>query len=138
VDRLGAGKPHAAAVFDDEMTTAELLEQWREATRAAELAERLASLARASVERSDRDSAGAQEIAKIAERAARHAERAAKIAREAADRAMTFASENRASYLADAEAAAMTTREEEAAARDRYHAAEREAHVRHPGESTDS
>ena len=66
-------------------TTGELLEQWREATRAAELAERLANLARTSVERSDRDSIAAQEIAKVAERAARHAERAAKIAREAAE-----------------------------------------------------
>lgn len=113
------------------MTTSELLEQWREATRAAELAERLAKLAKTSVERSDRDLIGAQEIAKIAERAAKHAERAAKIAREAAERATAFAAENRSGYLADAEAAVVSTREEEAAARGRYHEAEAAARDRH-------
>lgn len=118
-------------MIDEPLTPAELLEQWREATRAAELAERLANLARMSVERSDRDSVAAQEIAKIAERAAKHAERAAKIAREAAIRATAFASENRSEYLAEAEDTAGITREEESAARDRYHDAERAAHDRH-------
>ena len=121
---------HAPRVDEERLTTADLLEQWREATRAAELAERLAKLARTSVERSDRDSVAAQEIAKIAERAARHAERTAKIAREASDRALAFASENRAGYLAEAEATADDTRQEEMAARDRYRDAERVARVR--------
>ena len=112
------------------MSTGDLLEQWREATRAAELAERLAKLAQLSVERSDRDSVAAQEIAKIAESAARHAERAAKIARQASDRAMAFASENRSGYLAEADAAVTTSRDEESAARDRYHAAEEAARER--------
>ncbi len=112
------------------MTTAQLLEQWRETTRAAELAERLANLARASVERSDRDSVAAQEIAKIAEQAAKHADRTARIAREAAERALAFAAENRSGYLADAEAAVTSTREEELTARDRYHEAERRARER--------
>jgi len=115
------------------MTTAELLEQWRDATRAAELAERLAKLAEVSVERSDRDATLAREIAQIAERAAKHAERAAKIAREAANRATAFASENRSGYLADATAAVTSTREEETVARDRYHDAERAAGDRHLG-----
>jgi hypothetical protein len=113
------------------MTTGELLEQWREATRAAELAERLAKLARASVEHSDTDAVAAQEIAKLAQRAAKHAERTARIAREASDRALAFATENRSVSLADADAAVVETREEETAARDRYHEAERAARDRH-------
>ncbi|HJP87931.1 MAG TPA: hypothetical protein VJ850_02725 [Candidatus Limnocylindrales bacterium] len=113
-------------MLDDEpLTTTELLEQWRDATRAAELAERLAKLARVSVERSDKDSAAAQEIAKIAERAAKHAERTAKIAREAADRALAYAKENRGGYLAEAETTATESRDAESAARERYHEAER-------------
>ena len=122
-------------MLDEPLTTAELLEQWREATRAAELAERLANLARISVERSDQDSVAAQEIAKVAERAAMHAERAAKIAREAAVRATTFASENRSAYLAEAEDTVVSTRDEEGAARHRYHEAERAAHERHLDDS---
>ena len=118
------------------MSTGELLEQWREATRAAQLAERLADLAKASVERSDKDAASAQEIAKIAEQAAKHADRAARIARQAADRAAAFASENRAVHLAEADDAVGATRAEETAARDRYHGAEQEARARH-GEDAD-
>jgi hypothetical protein len=119
-----------AAVIDEPLSTSELLEQWRDATRAAELAERLAQLARVSAERSDKDSVAAQEIAKIAERAAKHAERTARIAREAADRAMAYAQENRSANLAGAEAAATETRANESAARVRYHDAERAVHER--------
>jgi hypothetical protein len=125
-------------VFEEPMTTSELLEQWREATRAAELAERLAKLAQQSVERSDRDAVAAQEIAKIAERAAKHAERTARIAREASDRALDFAKENRSSYLGDAQDAVTDTRQEEAAARDRYHAAEKAARGRHTADARDA
>jgi hypothetical protein len=117
-------------VEDEELTTGELLEQWRDATRAAELAERLANLAKQSVDRSDRDAAGAQEIAKIAQRAAKHAERTAKIAQEASDRARAFAVENRSGYLAEADAAVASSRDEEATARDRFHAAERSVRER--------
>lgn len=113
------------------MSTGELLEQWREATRAAQLAERLAELAKASVERSDRDALTAGEIAKMAERVARHAERAAQAARAAADRASAFAAENRSGRLADADVAVTDTRAEEEAARGRYHDSERIARERH-------
>ena len=119
-------------MLDEPLTTADLLEQWREATRAAELAERLAKLAQTSVERSDRDAVAAQEIAKIAETAARHAERAAKIARQASNRALEFASENRSGYLAEADSAVTDTREEESLARNRFHDAENAARNRHP------
>lgn len=116
---------------DDILTTHDLLEQWREATRAAELAERLAKLAAESAIRSDQAAIGAAEIARMAERAAKSAERASRSARQAADRAASWARENRASNLADADRAVADTRAEETAARDRYHDAEREGRVRH-------
>ena len=72
----------------------------------------------------------------MAENAAKHAERAARIAREAATRAQSFASENRAGYLAEAEATAESTRHEESAARDRYHDAERAVRDRQPDNRT--
>jgi hypothetical protein len=121
----------ALDVDDDVMTTQELLEQWREATRAAELAERLAQMAAESVQRSDQNARGAQEIARMAERAARSAERAAKSARAAATRAAKFAGDNRGGTLADADQAVVDAREEETAARDRYHEAEAAARNRH-------
>jgi hypothetical protein len=111
-------------MFEEPKSTTELLEEWREATRAAQLAERLAELAKASVERADRDALAAEEIAKMAGRAARHAERAAKVAREAAERAAAFARENRAGPLAETDEAVRTTVAEETAARTRYHEAE--------------
>ena len=120
------------------MSTGELLEQWREATRAAQLAERLAALAKSSAERSDRDAVAAEEIAKLAQKAAQHAERAARVAREAADRASSFARDNRAGPLAEADEAVIATRDEETAARDRYHDAEREARERNRTDGPDS
>jgi hypothetical protein len=128
VDRCG--------VLEEPTTAAELLEKWREATRAAQLAERLAEIAKASVERSDRDALAAEEIARMAERAAKHAERAAKVAREASERATAFAQENRSGLLSQSDQNARTTRAEEAAARDRYHQAEAQARGRQDGDGS--
>jgi hypothetical protein len=127
------GRPYhdAPGVEEEGLTTQDLLEKWRDATRAAELAERLASLAAESAARADQTSAGAEEIARMAERAARAAERAASSARKAADRAATFARENRLGMLADADETVVATRAEELRARDRYHEAEHEARTRH-------
>jgi hypothetical protein len=111
-------------------TTAELLEQWREATRAADLAERLAGMAAESVERSDRSAGVADEIAKMAQRAADSATRAATVARAAAGKAKAFADENRAGRLSDADSLAVAARADEVAARERYHEAERVAKER--------
>jgi hypothetical protein len=111
-------------MFEEPVTTAELLEQWREATRAAELAERLAKLATEAAERADQGALAAKEIAHMAERSAKAAERAALMARSAANRAAAFADENRAGYLTDTEDTVTATKAEEAAARDRYHDAE--------------
>lgn len=118
--------------MDEEvLTTQELLEQWREATRAAELAERLAKLATESAARADQAAAGGEEIARMAERAAKAAERAARSARKAADRAAAFARDNRSGSLAAADQSVVDTRAEEGAARDRYHEAEQAARDRH-------
>ena len=112
------------------MTTADLLEKWREATRAAELADRLARIATESTERADRGAVAAAEIARMAELAAKAADRAAKTARKASDRAAAFAMENRAGALGDAEQAVTDSRAEETLARDLYHDAERLARER--------
>jgi phosphosulfolactate phosphohydrolase-like enzyme len=123
-------------VFEEPLTTADLLEQWREATRAAQLAERLAELAKASVERADRDAAAAEGIAEMAEQTATHAERAARVAREAANHAQSFAQQERGGRLAEGDVAVAATRADETDARERYHAAHAEARNRHEAENS--
>ena len=107
-------------VQEEVLTTEDLLEQWREAVRASELAERLANLALESVERADQSALGAEEIARMAERAAKAAERAANSARKAAEQAAAFARETRAGWLSTANQAVATTTAEEHSARGRY------------------
>ncbi len=127
----GGWRGNAARVDEEVLTTQDLLEQWREATRAAELAERLAKLAVESAARADQGAFGAEEIARMAERAAKAAEQAARSARKAADRAATFARENRAGTLADADRSVVDTRAEEVTAQERYREAEKVARARH-------
>jgi hypothetical protein len=114
-------------------TTAELLEVWREATRAAELAERIAEIASETARQADRNAAASEEIAKLAEGASKAAERAAQKARTAANHARRLANANRDVGLQDARAIAVSARAEEERTRNVYHAAEREARQRHPG-----
>jgi methyl-accepting chemotaxis protein len=102
------------------MSTEELLDAWRDATRAAELAERLATAALRAVERADQDAATAQELATLAEDAATSAERAAEAARQAARRAVEAAAEMRDDQ-ASADASVTETRLTESDARSRYH-----------------
>ena len=97
-------------VEDDVVTAAELLEQWREASRAAELAERLANLASETAERADQGAIAAEEIARMAERAAKAADRAATSGRRAAERAAAFARDNRTGRLADADHGVLSTK----------------------------
>jgi hypothetical protein len=107
-------------VQEEILTTEDLLEQWREAVRASELADRLAKLALESVERADESALGAEEIARMAERAAKAAERAATSARKAAERAADFARDSRAGWLSTADQALAATTAEERSARSRY------------------
>jgi len=81
------------------VTAPELLDAWRDAARAAELAERLASTALHAADRADGDAATAEELALLAEEAATAAERAARAAREAAMKAATHATGLRAGVL---------------------------------------
>lgn len=111
--------------------TGDLLTAWREASRAASVAERLTELAREASERADLDSTAAEEIAVLAERAAAAAESAAVTARAAAQRASEFADQFRERRLHGALDALQDARALESTARDGYHLAERKAHQRH-------
>ena len=72
-------------------STGELLDAWRDATRAAELADSLSSNASDASTLADEAEAAAEEIARLAEQAATAAERAAVTARTAALRANALA-----------------------------------------------
>ena len=74
-------------VDDERPSTGELLTQWRDATRAAELAERLAEIASQAADQADRSALASDQIARMAEKAAVAAERAARSARKAARQA---------------------------------------------------
>jgi len=113
------------------VTTTGLLEQWREATRAADLAERLARLALESADLADEEAMASEEIATLAEAAAESAARAATTARAAAERAKTLADAKHGRTLREADQAvtdAVAT--ETQAAQGRYHEAEEDARRR--------
>ena len=120
------------------ITTNELLNAWREATRAAELAERLARIALEAADHADRHAVASEDIAALAESAAAAADKAAETARVAATRARSFATESHEGRLADADDAVVQARQVEAEARDRYHLAERRAQRRHQDGVTSS
>jgi hypothetical protein len=119
-----------AAMIEDPMTTADLLEAWRDATRAAELAERLAKLAAESAKRADITAETAEEIATLAEGAAQAAIGAADRARGAAVDARRVVTES-VSVSGDADATEIGSRQAEGVARDAYHTAEAAARARH-------
>ena len=122
-------------MFEEEMSTAELLEQWREATRAAELAARLAKMAADSVERTSKGAIRAEDLAQLAERAAAAASEAAATARNAADEARALAEQSVQNNDRD-QATLVDAQGEEDAARGRYHEAERQARDRHETNGT--
>jgi hypothetical protein len=122
---------HPSLMEEEVVNTADLLTAWRDATRAAELADRLAQMASEAADTADRSAMASEEIAKMAERAAKAADRAAMSARDAAKRAAALAKESRERRLVDADALVATARTEEAAARDAYHRHEAEARGRH-------
>ena len=106
--------------------------QWRDATRAAELAERLAEIATEAADHADRSALASDQIARMADKAAVAAERAARSARKAARQAADLAIEHREQRLPVADEALVTARASEAQARGRYHEAELTAD-RHQG-----
>ena len=116
---------------DEGINTADLLAQWRDATRAAELADRLAGMAAEAADTADRSAMASEEIAKMAERAAKAADRAARSARDAASRAAALARESRQRRLLEADAVVTSARADETAARDAYHRREAAARDRH-------
>ena len=122
--------PHADPVLEEPVTTSDLLNAWREATRAADLAERLATLAAETARRATVSADTAEEIAAMAERAAESAAAAADRARAAAREARQ-AAENDQGATVEAERIQAGTRDFEAAARDAYHDAEADAQSRH-------
>jgi hypothetical protein len=110
-------------VDDVVVSTADLRDAWREAMRAAELAERLARLAEATAEDADESAAASEEIAQLAERAAVAASNAAQSARNAADRTASIAKERRVG-VAHSQGIERGTRQAESSAKDEYHRAE--------------
>jgi hypothetical protein len=107
-------------VDDTAVTTADLLEAWREATRAAELAKRLAKLAAETSERADVRAGIAEQLAVMARNAAEAAEQAAKTARTVADEAAEYARSAHAEH-GRGEETVTRTQQAESDARDSYH-----------------
>ena len=110
-------------MHEEPVTTADLLTAWRDAIRAAELAERLVTAATQAASQADVRALGSADIAALAERAAEAADRAAERARAAATEAAELAAFLRDSGIPGAEAnvADMRRIETDAAA---YHDAE--------------
>jgi hypothetical protein len=125
---------HAWEVLEETVTTADLLEKWREATRAAELAKRLAEAALETAQRADRTAVASEDIARMAERAAEAAADAAASARRAADEATAYAADIRGARLRVANEVVDSTQVQEGVAKTAYHEAEREARERLDGE----
>jgi len=113
-------------VFEEPLSADQLLEMWRDATRAAELADRLAAVAADNLASADRKAFDAASVADLAEQASEAADRAAARAREVAITARRLAEDTRdaatesARGLTAAQADAGDKRGLEAVARDRY------------------
>lgn len=116
---------------EEKVATADLLEAWREASRAAELADRLSELAHTSADRADLSATAAEEVATLAEQVAKVAAAAATRARAVAMEARAVARKSQDGPLTGADREQAGTRAVEAEARDAYHDAETEARVRH-------
>ena len=114
------------------MSTSDLLNTWREASRAAEVAAQLAKQAVESAATSDLTATAAEEIADLAERAAEAADTVARRARAAADEARRVANHERDQNVPNAAAADMEAMAKETDARDAYHRAEGEARTKRP------
>jgi hypothetical protein len=119
-------------------TTADLLESWRDATRAAELAERLALVATKNAERANLNADEAEEVAVLAEQAAASAAAAGERARRAADQARLNARQSADVDLVEANAQHDGSRTAEVGAKAAYHDAEAAARARHGADTPSS
>lgn len=119
------------------VTTAELLEAWREATRAAELAEQLTKFAEEAADQADANAAASEEVAELAEKVAEAASAAAASARGAAERAAALAASRRSPGVGDARRIESDAVAHETEAREAYHHAEEEARHRIGRDGTD-
>ena len=103
------------------MKTAELLTAWRDAVRAAELAERLAATAVQAADDADLRAVASAELADLAEQAAAASTRAAAQATAAAAQAASLAKALREGRLTDARRTAESADTAESEARTAYH-----------------
>jgi hypothetical protein len=83
------------SVLDNDMTTGEALDAWRDATRAAQLSERLAATAAEASVHVDEDARAVEVIASMAEAAAAAVVAAAASAQVAAERTRQLRTDNR-------------------------------------------
>lgn len=112
---------------EEPASTADLLRAWRDAIRAAELAERLAAEAAETAKHADLQADASAEIATLAERAAAAASRAAERATAAAAETAALA-KSRGTSHATRTADASRLREESEQAGVDYHRSEAESH----------
>jgi hypothetical protein len=136
-NRRLTGRAHTLRVLDETVTTDELLEAWRDASRAADLAERLATMAAETADRAELNAEEAAAVAAMAERAAESAAAAAQRARTSADQANELALSARKESQESAQPTLARTRALEREARDAYHSAEAGAPARRSGDGVD-
>jgi hypothetical protein len=114
-------------MHDEPVTIADLLTAWRDATRAAELAERLAVAASEASAHADARALGSAELAELAERAAEAAGRAADRARAVATEAAELARSLRETGIPAAESSVASMRRIEMEAASAFHDAQQHA-----------
>src|SRR4051812_44966492 len=110
--------------WQEPMTVADLRNAWRDAIRAAELAERLADTAAAALRQAEQSARVSADIAQLAEDAGEIAFRVAERARGAATEAAAGAAQMGAKHPQDAALTAETLRECESEFGAQYHRAE--------------
>jgi len=118
-------------MLEDTVTRADLLVAWRDASRAAELAERLASLASEAADQADASLAKTEGDRTFAEATAEAAQRAAQRARAAANQAADLARERRERHLRDADDRHTASLAAETEARQEYERSEADGRREH-------
>lgn len=121
-------------VFDEIPTTEDLLFAWRDASRAAELACRLAGVGDTAAATTEHDAAAASEVASLVESTAQAATEAAAIARGTGDRMKRAAEAARIRGKQDAAAVVAAAADAETSTRDGYHGAEHEPRLGRDGD----